>query len=120
MMLLVLVIIESSPLLALGVQNIGRNMFNGSFQYGCLNLVARTVSNDSMVRWMLYTCPSGPALQLTPSWFECGTHDDPCTRMIPTFTPPTGLLGLFMVAHGGTDCPGPYVTLGYAIGGDPE
>src|SRR2546427_6635947 len=61
---------------------------SGVFQYGCSNLQASTVSNDSLIRWVRLTCPNGtPAVRMFPNAY-CGVYENPCTKVIPTYTSP--------------------------------
>ena len=60
------------------------------------------------LRWFVLTCPNGPAISLIPASYTCGAHEPSCTRIYPTFTPPPGLLGLFLFYHGPAYCPFTY------------
>src|SRR3989442_3102775 len=101
-------VVESYSLLALAVQIGLTTAIEGNFTYGCPTLDAGSAFNDSLVRWVTLTCPGEPALKLTPSQFSCGAHENSCTEIFPTFTPPPGLLGLFLVDHGSQNCPNSY------------
>jgi hypothetical protein len=76
----------------------------GDFNLGCPVLQAKPAYNESLVRWLTLTCPSGPALSLVPSGY-CGAHEPGCTVIYPTFTPPPGLMGLYLYDHGASGCP---------------
>ena len=109
-LLLATVIVESSLLVAFTVPPILTQLLapffgsNGDFTLGCLALQAKSAYNESLVRWLTLTCPNGPALNLVPSG-NCGAHEPGCTIMYPTFTPPSGLVGLYLYGHGESDCP---------------
>ena len=106
--LLVMLIVESSLLLGLNVQRyVGgyvRAYQFGGFQYGCSNLQASTVSNDSLIRWVRLTCPNRPAVRMLPNG-DCGVKENPCAHVIPTYSSPRGLLGLYAVDHADPACP---------------
>jgi hypothetical protein len=102
--LLALLIAESSFSLALVVERYVQAYEFGGFQYGCSSLQAATVSNDSFIRWVRLTCPNAPAVRMTPNGY-CGVHENPCTLVIPTYTSPRGLLGLYAVDHANPACP---------------
>ena len=112
LMLIVLLIVETSFLTALVLAPVVQSMNYGGFRYGCANLQGSPDSNDSVVRWVRFTCPSGPALSLSPSYFECGVKENSCTKIFPTLTPPRGLLGLYAVDHTQPGCPNHYLTYG--------
>ena len=98
------VVVESSLLLVLVVGNFASSARYGGFQYGCPTLQATPVSTNSSVRWTRLGCPNGPALVLSHSMFDCATRENSCTLIVPTFTPPDGLLALFTVDHA-SPCP---------------
>ena len=106
--LLVVLIVESSLLLGVNVQRYVGGYFQayqfGGFQYGCSNLQASTVSNDSLIRWVRLTCPNGPAVRMLPNG-DCGVKENPCAHVIPTYTSPRGLLGLYAIDHANPACP---------------
>ena len=107
--LLVVLIVECSLLLGVSVQRYVGGYVQayqfGGFQYGCSNLQASTVSNDSLIRWVRLTCPNGtPAVRMFPNAY-CGVYENPCTKVIPTYTSPRGLLGLYAVDHANPACP---------------
>lgn len=52
-----------------------------------------------MIRWVLFTCPNGPALIINPG-FNAGTREPPYAMILPTFTPPPGLLGIYTIVPG--------------------
>ena len=106
--LLAVLIVESSLLLGVNVQRYVGDYVQayqfGGFQYGCSNLQASTVSNDSLIRWVRLTCPNGPAVRMLPNG-DCGVKENPCPHVIPTYTSPGGLLGLYAVDHADPACP---------------
>src|SRR5690242_3560205 len=103
-LLLGVVLVESSLSLVLVVGNLASSARYGGFQYGCTTLQATPVSTNSSVRWTRLGCPNGPALILSRSMFDCATRENPCTLIVPTFTPPNGLLALYTVDHS-SPCP---------------
>ena len=98
------VVMESSLLLVLVVGNFASSARYGGFQYGCPTLQATPVSTNSSVRWTRLGCPNGPALVLSRSISDCAVRENPCTLIVPAFTPPDGLLALFTVDHA-SPCP---------------
>ncbi len=106
--MLAVLIVESSLLLGANVQRYVGGYVQayqfGGFQYGCSNLQASTVSNDSLIRWVRLTCPNGPAVRMLPNG-DCGVKENPCAHVIPTYTSPRGLLGLYAVDHANPACP---------------
>jgi hypothetical protein len=82
-----------------------------TFQYGCKDLVGSKVSNgatvnDTTVRWEQFTCPNGHALTGIHNGFGDHAPYPNDAVLIPSFTPPSGLLGLFAVYDLGDSCPG--------------
>jgi len=102
--LLAIVIVESTVLLVIVGANFVANERYGGFQYGCPTLLATPVSSNSSVRWTRLGCLNGPALTLSRSALDCATRENPCTLIVPTFTPPDGLLALYTVDHS-VSCP---------------
>jgi hypothetical protein len=106
--LLVTVIVLSFLLVAFTVPPILSRLLApsyGDFTFGCPVLQAKPSFNDSLVRWVTLTCPNGPAISLIPSSTTCGYREPTCTRIYPTFTPPPGLMGLYLYNHGTAYCP---------------
>lgn len=103
--LVLALVVISSLLVAFAVSpNLTRYVY-GDFTYGCPVLQSKLAYNDSIVRWITLSCPGGPALGLIPSGEVCGYREPTCTRIYPSFTPPQGLLGLYLYNHGTSGCP---------------
>jgi hypothetical protein len=110
--LFTIVIVESSILAVFAVSSVITHFLtsvgvipsSGDFNLGCPVLQATPVYNESLVRWLTLTCPSGPALSLVPTGY-CGVHEPGCTVIYPTFAPPPGLMGLYLYDHGASGCP---------------
>ena len=103
--LLALLVVESCFLLVLNVERLFQSYEFGSFQYGCSSLQASMISSDSWIRWVRLSCPNGaPAVRMFPTAY-CGVREPPCARVIPTYTSPGGLLGLYAVDHANPACP---------------
>ena len=103
--LLALLVVESCFLLVLNVERLFQSYEFGSFQYGCSSLQASMISSDSWIRWVRLSCPNGaPAVRMFPTAY-CGVREPPCARVIPTYTSPGGLLGLYAVDHADPACP---------------
>lgn len=115
--LLILVIVETSALT--GVEALAWSHYAeyGSVQYGCSTLAGSKASNPATVnvtdvRWMLVGCPSGSAVYVTPGPLTCFfcAHEPPYASITPSFTPPSGVLGIFAVSTP-WDCPGQNPTM---------
>jgi hypothetical protein len=108
--LLVLIIAESSLILNVFAQDLGPALNYGRVHYGCPNLQGSTVLNESMARWVVFSCPNGPALVITLASFTGFAHEPADAILLPTFTPPPGLLAIYTFGHGdfgGRKCPDP-------------
>ncbi len=114
--LLILVIGEASALAEIETVTLSRYLAYGSFQYGCTTLEGSPASNAATVnitnvRWIVFQCPNGSALIVHPApCFFCakGPLD---IGLTPTFTPPPGVLGIFIVDDPMWNCPGQNPTM---------
>ncbi len=110
-LLLILVISETSALTEIGTATWSRALTYGSFQYGCSTLVGSPASNGATVnitnvRWMVFQCPNASALIVHPApCFFC-SRGPLSIGITPTFTPPPGVLGIFIVDDPSNSCPG--------------
>jgi len=98
--------VETSVLSYIGAQVAGtfaQNFLDGELRIGCSNLVASAVSGNGQVRGVLLTCPNGPAFAISPPW-DIG-RDIPFLYAAPFFSPPPGLLGLYLFDYTAPACP---------------
>ena len=92
-----LIVVEMVAIAGFVAQSYVQTYITGRIVYGCSTLQASTAYEDSSARWIVLTCPNGPAVSvsMTMSYVHEGVH----TIMYPTFSPPRGLLGLFVLSH---------------------
>ncbi len=120
-LLLTLVVLETSLFAGFAGFSYWRVIEYSSFQYGCKDLVASKASNgatvnDTTVRWEQITCPNNHALTGIHWGFGDHTPYPNWAVLIPIFTAPPGLLGLFAVSDLADSCPGPNPSVSWSKG----
>ena len=116
--LLIIIILEAFVLIDVEVVAWSNFAEYGSVRYGCSSLIGSNASNPATVnatdvRWMVFGCPNGSAISVTPGSLTCFfcAHEPPYASITPTFDPPHGVLGIFAVSDPQWDCPGQNPTI---------